>query len=90
MFLHFSIQIIDCLKRFDKSQEPVTSFPSKIEKIPEIPLDPESEQFGLPVAAGYSPSKDDKTIPDADIPVIFSLGMILCRRVPTKQMTNVW
>ena len=69
MFFHFSIQIIDCLKRFDKSQEPVTSFPSKIEKIPEIPLDPESEQFGLPVAAGYSPSKDDKTIPDADIPV---------------------
>ena len=56
-------------KRFDKSQEPVTSFPSKIEKIPATPLDPESEKFGLPVAAGYSPSKDNETIPEADIPV---------------------
>ena len=67
--LKFIFKILDCLKRFDKSQEPVTSFPSKIEMIPEIPLDTEGEDFGLPVAAGYDPGMAEDIPQKEELPV---------------------
>ena len=69
MKFKYLFQILDCLQRFDKSHEPVTSFPSKIETTPDIPVDTQNEEFGLPVAAGYSPGRNDMTIPVQDDPI---------------------
>ena len=63
-------KILECLKRFDKSHKPVTSFPSKVEKDADLPSETENDQFGLPFAAGGSPRLGDidETLQKDDLP----------------------
>ena len=63
-------KILECLKRFDKSHKPVTSFPSKVEKDADLPSETENDQFGLPFAVGGSPRLGDidETLQKDDFP----------------------